>query len=139
MSEHQVQEHTRESTADLLRDLSRQLSDLVHEEVQLAKVELARKAKRTGAGAFLLTLGGAFALVAGGAFTVAAIAALGQVMSLWLAALIIGAAVTSVAAAAGVAGRSQLIRGTPLVPEEAIDDTKEEVEWLRTELRSARK
>ncbi len=42
------------SLADLLKDLSQQLTALLHEEMELAKAEVATKGKRLGAGAGFL-------------------------------------------------------------------------------------
>lgn len=42
------------STGDLLKDLSSQVTDLVHEEVALAKIEMSEKAKKFGVGTGML-------------------------------------------------------------------------------------
>lgn len=139
MSENQVKDRSQASTAELMRDLSRQLTDLVHEEVQLAKAELTQKARRTGAGASLLVGAGGLAALAAGACVAAAVAALSQVMSVWLGALITAAGLALLAGLTATVAVVQLSRGTPLAPNEAINDTKEEVEWLKSRAKSARR
>ena len=55
----------------------------------------------------------------------------------------VGIAILSMtpAAVAGVfalTGGTELAQGTPPIPEEAIESTKEDVEWLKTQARSAK-
>src|SRR2546423_13237108 len=44
-----------QSTAELVKELSREVSELVRQEVALAKAELAEKGKQAGAGAGMLS------------------------------------------------------------------------------------
>ena len=37
-----------------------------------------------------------------------------------------------------IIGRNEVSQGTPPIPEEAIESSKEDVEWLKTQARSAR-
>ncbi len=126
------------SLADLLRDLSQQLTALLHEEMELAKAEVATKGKRLGAGAGLL--GGAVALVllALGCLAACAIAALSLVVPVWLAALIVAVALLAVAAVLGVMGKTAVQHAAPPVPEESVKSTKEDVAWLKTQVKSAK-
>lgn len=139
MHDQGLRDRSHESTATLLAELSREMSDLVHEEVQLAKAEMAEKAKRAGVGSSLLVMAGGLAVMAGAVLVAAAVAALSQVLSVWAAALITAGALLVLAGAAGAAARRPLTRAAPLSPKEAIADTKEEVEWLKTQARSARR
>src|SRR3954463_12793727 len=78
--------------AELVKDLSTQVSTLVRQELELAKVELSAKGKEAGIGAGLLGAGGEAALFGHGALTAAAILALDTVMAGWLSSVIVGVA-----------------------------------------------
>jgi hypothetical protein len=66
------------------------------------------------------------------------IAALQLVMLVWVAALIVGFAYVLVAGAIALMGRRQLAEATPPVPAQAVQSTKEDVEWLKTQAKSGR-
>jgi hypothetical protein len=127
-----------ESTAELLKDLSNELTTLVHQEFSLAKVELTAKSKKLGAGAGVFGSSAIFALLGAGALVAAAIAGIAVALSVWLSALIVGAALMLLAGTLAVAGLMKASQGAPPIPEEAIQSTKEDVEWLKTQARSAR-
>lgn len=127
------------STADLLKDLSSELTTLIHQEVALAKTELAEKGKKVGAGAGMFGGAAVVGLLAAGAFVTAAIAGIATVLSVWVAALIVGGALLALAGMLALTGGVELSKGTPPVPEEAIESTKEDVEWLKTQARSAKR
>lgn len=126
------------STADLFRDLSNEMTALVHQEIELAKVELSEKTKKVGAGAGLFGGAAVTGLLASGALVAAAIAGIATVLSVWLSALIVGVVLLGVAGVMVVTGRAEVARGTPPIPEEAIKSSKEDVEWLKTQARSAK-
>ncbi len=125
------------STAELAGDLSRQLTKLVHQEISLAKAELAQKGKRAGIGGGMFGAAAVSALFAAFALTVAGIAALHIVVPVWLAALIVAGVYLFFAGAAAILGKRQVQLATPPVPEQAVESTKEDVEWLKTQVKSA--
>jgi uncharacterized membrane protein YqjE len=125
-------------TADLLRELSDQTTTLVRKEIELAKVELSEKGKRAGAGAGLFGGAGLLGVFAFGALTACVILALATAMAGWLAALIVAVVYAAVAGVLALAGRKQVRRATPPVPEQAVDSTKEDVEWVKTRAKSGR-
>jgi Putative Actinobacterial Holin-X, holin superfamily III len=126
------------STAELAGDFARQLSTLVHEEIELAKSELAQKGKKAGLGAGFFGGAGIVGILGLGALIASAIAALHMVLSVWLSALIVGILVEGMAAVFLLAGKAESQRATPLVPQQAMDSTKEDLQWLKTQARSAR-
>ena len=126
------------SVADLLRDLSAEMTTLIHQEVDLAKAELGEKSKKLALGAGMFGGVGVMVLLGLAALVTAAIAALAQVMSLWLAAVIIAIALMAIAGTLALCGRLEVTKGTPPVPEQAIESTKEDVAWLKTQAKSAR-
>ena len=125
-------------TAELLRELSDQTTTLVRKEIELAKVELSEKGKRAGAGAGLFGGAGVLGVFAFGCLTACAVLALATAVAAWLAALIVAVVYAAIAGAIALAGRRQLKRATPPVPEQAVDTTKEDVEWVKTRVKSAR-
>ena len=127
-----------QTTAELLKTLSTQVTALVHQEVELAKAELAHKTKKVGLGAGVAGAGGVVGLLAGATLVAAGIAGIATVLSVWLSILIVGAFLLVVAGALALFGLTELAQGTPPIPEEAMESTKEDVEWLKTQARSAK-
>jgi len=127
------------SMGELLRDLSEQTSRLFRQEVELAKAELSEKARRAGTGAGYFGGGGLLGVTAFGAFTAAVIGALDTGMHFWLAALIVAVVYALCAAVLVMAGRKQLKEAGPMVPEQAIETSKEDVRWAKTQAQSGRR
>jgi uncharacterized membrane protein YqjE len=119
------------STGELVRRLSTQLSELVRSELALARAELQTKGKRAGAGAGMAGAAGVLALYGGGALVAAAVAGLALVLSVWLAALLVGAALLVVAGILALVGRNQIRRAAPPVPQDAVEGVKQDVEAVR--------
>jgi uncharacterized membrane protein YqjE len=120
------------STAELTSDLVRQVSSLMHDELTLAKAEMTEKGKRAGLGAGIFGAAGVLALLALGCLTACVIAAISLTTPVWVAALIVGAAYLAAAGIAALVGRAEVARATPPVPTEAVESTKEDVEWIKT-------
>ncbi|MEV0273061.1 phage holin family protein [Hamadaea sp. NPDC050747] len=116
--------HTEESTADLVRQATEQISTLVRQEMQLARTELAEKGKRVGLGVGLFAGSGVAVFYAVGALLVAAGLALALVMPGWLAALIVGVVLLIIAGVEALVGRGQVKRGTPLTPNRTVDSVR---------------
>ncbi|WP_300008623.1 phage holin family protein [Pseudonocardia sp.] len=123
------------STGELATRLSGQVTELVRGELELARAELATKGKRAGTGAGLAGAGGVLALYGGGALVAAAVAGLAFVLDVWLAAVIVGVALLVVAGVLALAGRSQIRRAAPPVPEQAVDGVGRDVDTVRTAVR----
>jgi uncharacterized membrane protein YqjE len=124
---------------ELLKELSAQTSTLVRQELELAKAEMAEKGKQAGLGAGMFGGAGLFGLLALGALTACLIAALATGMEVWLAALIVAVAYAAVAGVLAMQGRQKTREAIPPAPEQAIETTKEDVQWARSQLRSARR
>jgi MFS-type transporter involved in bile tolerance (Atg22 family) len=130
------------STLGLVKDLTHQASTLVHQEVELvklevhenielAKQEMAEKGKRAGMGVAALAAAGGAALLALGAFTAFLVLALDGIMPNWLAALCAALLWVVVAIPLALYGRKKIDQvGTP-VPKRTIESVKEDVEWLK--------
>ncbi len=124
---------------ELLRELSEQTSTLVHQELELAKLELAQKGKRAGIGAGMFGGAGLVGLYAVGALTAAIVMVLATAMAGWLAALIVAVAYGLLAGGLALAGRSQVQQATPPVPQQATESVKEDVQWARAKAKQARR
>jgi Putative Actinobacterial Holin-X, holin superfamily III len=125
-----------QSTGDLVKALSEQTSLLVRKEVDLAKAELTEKGKKAGVGAGMFGAGGILALFGLAVLTAALVAGLSEAMDTWLAALIVGVIYLAGAGFAALMGREKIREATPLAPEQAIETTKEDVQWAKTQIRS---
>ena len=125
-------------TAELLRDLSDQTTALVRKEIELAKVELSAKGKTAATGAGMFGGAGLFGFFAFGALTACIIAALATAMATWLGALIVAVVYGAIAAVLALRGRRNVRQATPPVPEQAVDSTKEDVQWVKTRAKSGR-
>jgi hypothetical protein len=126
------------STADLMRDLSDQTTALVRKEIELAKVELSAKGKTAATGAGMFGGAGLFGVFAFGALTACVIAALSTFMPTWVGALIVAAVYGAIAGVLALRGKSKVKAATPPVPEQAVDSTKEDVEWVKTRAKAGR-
>jgi uncharacterized membrane protein YqjE len=127
------------SVAELVRQLSEQTTRLVRDEVELAKAELEQKAKNAGVGAGMFGGAGLFGLYALGALTATLILALSTAVAGWLAALIVTVMYAAIAGVLALTGKGRVQRATPPVPEEAVESTKEDIEWTRKRITEARK
>jgi len=124
--------------AELLKELSEQTSTLVHQEVELAKLELAQKGKRAGVGAGMFGGASVVGLYAMGALTAAIVLILATEMTAWLAAVIVAAAYGVIAGGLALAGRAQVKKATPPVPQQATESVKEDVQWAKAKAQQAR-
>ena len=124
---------------ELFKQLSSDLSALVRQELRLAQAEMTEKGKRAGFGAGLMGGAGFLALLAAGALTACVIAALATGMAVWLAALIVTVVYAAGAGVLALVGRRRVAEATPPVPEQTAESVKEDVQWAKTRLPSARR
>jgi uncharacterized membrane protein YqjE len=122
---------------ELLKQLSEETTTLVKQELDLAKAEMSEKGKETGVGVGMFGGAGLSGLLALIFLSLAAVAALDTGMRTWLAALIVGVVWAAVAGVLALQGKSKLQQATPPAPEQAIESTKEDVQWAKTQARSA--
>jgi hypothetical protein len=122
-------------TAELVKQLSEQVSVLVRDELKLAQLEMTRKGKQAGVGAGMLGGGGLIALYGVGCLLACVILALNLVLAAWLSALIVGVALLAVAGAAALLGKSRLQQAAPPVPAETVDSVKTDVEEIKQRAR----
>ena len=139
MADYQGQTEARERpTAELLKEFSDQATTLLRKEIALAKVEVAEKGKKAAVGAGMFGGSGVFGFYAFGALTACVILALATAVESWLAALIVGVVYAAIAGVLALRGKAQVKRAGPPVPEQAVDSTKEDLEWVKARAKSAR-
>jgi uncharacterized membrane protein YqjE len=140
MPEGTVQDELRDRpVGELLKELSTQTTALVRQELELAKAEMAEKGKQVGIGAGMFGGAGLFGVLALAALTACVIAALATGMDVWLAALIVAVVYAGIAGVLALLGRQKTREAVPPAPEQAIESTKEDVQWAKTQLKSARR
>jgi len=122
-----------------VKQLAGQTTRLLKLEVELAKAELAGKARSLGKGAGLLIAAALLGLVSLLVVTAAAVLALATALAGWLAALIVFAVYLVAALLIALIGVRALKQATPLVPQRAIDSLKGDIKWVGTQLKSARR
>jgi MFS family permease len=127
------------SASELLRDLSQQTGDLVRQEMELAKAELREKGKAAGMGAGMFGGAGLVGLYALGALIAAAILGLATAVDAWLAALIVAVVLGAVAGILALTGKKKVEQASPPVPEQAIESSKEDVEWTKQRAQAGRR
>jgi uncharacterized membrane protein YqjE len=139
MAEHHGTSDVRERpTSELLKELSNQVTTLVRQEIELAKLELREKGKKAGTGAGMFGGAGVLGLYAVGALTATIILLLATFMADWLAALLVTIVYGAIAGVLALRGKSQVNEATPPVPQQAVDTTKEDVRWVKSRAQSAR-
>jgi uncharacterized membrane protein YqjE len=124
---------------ELLRQLSQETTTLVRQELELAKAEVREKGRKAGPGIGMVGAAGVVGLLALGALTAFLILALDGAMPNWAAALVVGAVYAAIAAVLYFLGRERVKEAGPPVPEQTVDSVKEDVEWAKTQAKSARR
>ncbi|MDP9841541.1 phage holin family protein [Streptosporangium lutulentum] len=118
-------------TAELIRQMSEQVSRLVRDELQLAKLELTEKGRNAGIGAGLFGGAGVVALFGGGSLVAAVILLLAQVMPAWVAAVVVGVVLLVLAAILGFFGKRRVSEAAPPTPERTIASVKHDIDAVR--------
>jgi len=119
------------SLGQLFGDLGRQLSTLIHQEVDLARTELSAKVGSTARDGALIAIGGA--LVYAALLVLLATAILGLIdtgLDPWLAALIVGVIVGVIGVTCMIVGRNRLA-SADLAPTRTIETLKDDAEWAK--------
>jgi len=127
------------SIGEIAGELTRDISLLVRQELELAKAEMAEKGKTAVPGLEMLGAAGAAGLMAAGALTACAVLVLALFLPSWLAALIVGVALAGAAYVLVKRGKEQVGKAGAPIPEQTIETVKEDVEWAKTRATSARK
>jgi len=131
--------HREESMGELFKQLSNDLSTLVRQELELARVEMTETGKKAGLGIGMFGGAGIVGLVALLTFTTCIVAALATGMKVWLAALIVTVVYAAIAAGLALLAKKRVAEATPPVPEQTLETVKEDVQWAKTQMSSGSK
>ncbi|MCA2211983.1 phage holin family protein [Jidongwangia harbinensis] len=118
------------SVGELIGNISNDLSQLFRQEVELAKVELKDEAAKAGKAAGMLGGAGFAGHLTVVLLSFALVFALGNVMDLGWAALIVAVIWGAIAAVLFVNGRKKLKTVDP-TPHRTVDTLKEDAKWLK--------
>ena|SRR5689334_22889825 len=121
-----------QSVGTAVKQVAEHTSSIVRLELELAALELKRKVVSLGLG-IGLALGAALMLLFMIAFVYAAIgAALALVMPTWAALLVVAGILLLQVAVLGILALNRIKKGTPPVPEQAIQEAKLTTEALKS-------
>ena len=123
---------------EVAKNLTRDVSLLVRQEIELAKAEMAQKGRTAAPGIGMLGGAGIVALCAAGALTACAVLVFSIFLPEWAAALIVSAVLAAVAVALVRQGKERVADAGKPIPEQTIETVKEDVEWTKTRASSAR-
>ena len=127
-----------EGLGSLITGIIKDLQDLLRAEVQLAKTELREDAGALGK-ALAFIAAGAFIGLVGFIFMIQAIVwILDEFVNDWIAAGIVALALLLIAAILAMSGRSKLSHAS-LKPEQTIDTLKEDQQWAKQQINSAKR
>jgi uncharacterized BrkB/YihY/UPF0761 family membrane protein len=119
---------------DLFSDLATEMSNLVRQEVALARVELSQKAKYAGRNVGYLVVGGAVAYAALLAVLAAVIMLLDNVMPAWGAALLVGFLVAAISWL--LIGKAlSALQQMEVTPRETVETLKEDAAWVKQQIK----
>jgi hypothetical protein len=131
MSYVRKEERERERTFnELLTDLSWEVRDLLRQEMLLAKNEMTAKLTRAAGDMKSAAIGGAVLHAGFFAIVAAAVLLLGNVVSYWLSALIVGAAACFIGYYMVKNGVRDM-RKINITPTETISTLREDEKWLK--------
>jgi len=125
----QRQEDTR-SLGELFSELANETTTLVRQEIQLARTEMTQKATQAGKDVGMIGAGGALAYAGLLALIAALIIGLGELIPLWLSALIVGLVVVGVGYMLIQRGLTALKQIDPK-PQQTIQTLQEDKEWVK--------
>ena len=119
---------------DLFSELATEMSNLVRQEVALAKVEVSQKAKYVGRNVGYLVVGGAVAYAALLAVIAAIIMLLAKVMPNWGATLLVGVLVAGIGWL--LIGKAlSALQQADMTPRETVETLKEDATWMKQQIK----
>lgn len=120
------------SLGEIVGDVAQDLSTLIKQEMNLAKVEIKEEMTKAGKGAGLLGGAGLAAHMVLLFLSLTIVFGLDAILPLWLAALIVTLAWGLAAAVLAVTGRSALKQSNPQLPK-TQQTLKEDAAWARAQ------
>lgn len=129
------------SIGQLLKELTHETSQLLRQEVTLAKTEMSEKASRVGTNLGGVAVGGAVAFLGAIALLMAVIYGLGAILNnflspdtaSWLAPLIVGAILAAVGYSM-IKKALATLKAESITPERTTQSLQENKEWLKEKI-----
>ena len=122
------------SVSEVLRDIFGNLQEIIRAEVRLAKTELREEAVRAKSSGALLGIGSVAIVYGLGFLLLSVVYALSRIMSVWVAALLVGIAMSAIGTGFLVVGRKRLQQMTPTA-ERTVENVKENIEWAKQQIK----
>lgn len=114
------------------------IATLIRHDIDLAKAELAEKAKSAAVGAGMFSVSAMTGFITLGCLTALVAALLALVLPVWAALLIVTVVWGAATAVLALLGKRKIDDATPFVPEQTIADIKEDVAWARQRAKRSR-
>ena len=121
------------SVGTAVKDVADHAKRVVNLELELAKLELKRKVVALGLGIAFAVGAGLFAVFGLGFAWATVAAAFATFLPTWLALLIVTGILFGLAGVLGILALGRIKRGTPPVPEQAIQEAKLTTEALKSD------
>ena len=121
------------SLGELFGDLTREMTNLVRQEIALATTEMGQKASTVGKNVAYLAVGGLVAYAGLLAVVAAIVLALGNFIPIWLSALVVGLVIAGIGYVLVQQGISALKRAD-LAPRQTLETLKEDAEWAKHQM-----
>jgi hypothetical protein len=118
------------SLGDLFSELANETGNLVRQEIKLARTEITHKATSAGKDVGMIGAGGALAYAGLLALIAAVIIGLGELIPMWLSALIVGLVVVGIGYMLIQRGLTALKQIDPM-PTQTIATLKEDKDWVK--------
>ena len=118
------------SVSDVLQDILRNVQDILRSEVRLAKAEIRQEVTQAASSALWVTVGVVGVLSAWMFLLWTAVYALGAILPMWAATLVIAVAMAGAGGVLITAGLRRFTRINP-VPERTMESLKENLEWMK--------
>lgn len=120
------------SIGELFGELTQDMTLLVRQEVQLARVELEQKATRLGSAFATVGIGGFIAYVGALAIVAGLILLLTDLAGIepWIAALLIGG-ILAIAGYVMLQGGLRRLKQSDLAPRSTVETLKDDVQWAK--------
>jgi len=131
-----MQSHATERNSGLgavARQVAEHASALFRLELELAQLELKKKVTNLGVGVGLAVAAAVFAFYGIGFLFATIAAGLATAVSTWLAILIVTLGLFVVAAVLGLIAQNRIKKGTPPIPEQAIEEAKLTTEAIKAD------
>lgn len=123
----------------LFSQLARDSSDLIRQEIALAKAEVRQSVRQTISGAARVGIAAVLAGVGGLVLTAFLVLLLGDLLdNYWVAALIVGVLFTIIGAILALAGIRRL-QEVQVAPQETIETLKDDRDWARAEVQELKR